>query len=119
MAVWLACASLPLVGGRTVVRRRRVGHPVFFAQPAAQINDPAPAGTERIVRVILPVPRHRRVTDRTPHLIHRFGPPRTSGFLHATGPTASLVLLAATALAAGLAVGFGLRGRRRFTLALG
>src|SRR5206468_2647373 len=81
--------------GGAVVRGVLPGDPVVFPEPPPEVNQPAPARTERIVRVVLPGGGHRRVTDGTPHLTHRFGPPRTSGIPHSIHVTASLRLLRA------------------------
>src|SRR5438067_9964110 len=110
--------SLPLtaLGRRGAVLGVLVGNPVALPEPPPEVDHPAPAGAERVVRVILPVAGHRRVADRTSHLIHRFGPSRTSGISH----TAPSVRLLGGTLVTRLPV--GRRGRRlglRLRLGLG
>src|SRR5262245_48394222 len=80
-----APSVLGTLGGRgPVIGRFRVGHAVLLVQPPAEVDLATPRRAERVVRVLLPVPRHRRVTDRTLHLTHRFAPTRTSEILPAT-----------------------------------
>jgi hypothetical protein len=71
----------------TVVGWGSFGHPVIFPQPATEVDDPAAARAKRIVRVILAVPWHRHIANRTTHVIHRLELTRTSDILSSTGVT--------------------------------
>jgi hypothetical protein len=71
--------SLFFGGCRTIVAWGLIRNPILFSQPATQIDDPASLRAEWVIRVFLPVSRHRPFANRTSHLIHRFLPTRTSG----------------------------------------
>lgn len=85
-------ASSHFVGGtwcRAVVGWGPFRHPVIFPEPPTQVDHPAAAGTKRVIRIILTVSRHHRVTNRTTHVIHRLDFARTSDISSSTGVTRS------------------------------
>lgn len=80
-AGWVEEALLLLVGrgqGWAILLGGGLDNPVLLVQPAPQVNCPAAFGTERVIRIVLPVAGHGCVTDRAPHRFHRPRPAPTS-----------------------------------------